>query len=90
MILFELICDPTTISEEAKTDSAKYNEEEQIDTTKSGTKLYLHQPIVAEEIKQEVPMTFGVPDSVLIAHDIDPSVLEFLPEDMRIELLQPI
>ncbi len=34
MILFELMCEPTTIMKEAKTDSAKYNQKEQIDTTK--------------------------------------------------------
>lgn len=48
------------------------------------------EPIVAEEIKEEEPMTFGVPNSVLIAHNIDPSVLEFLPEEMRIELMSSI
>ena len=37
--------------------------------------LQLNQNIVAEEIKQEEQMTLGVPNIVLIAHDIDPSVL---------------
>ena len=43
-----------------------------------------------EEMKEAEPMTFGVPNSVLSAQGIDPSVLEFVPEDMRIELLRGI
>lgn len=30
-------------------------------------------------------MTYGFPNSVLIAHGIDPEILEYLPEDMRAE-----
>jgi len=51
------------------------------------------QPLPAEpveEMKEAEPMTFGVPNSVLEAQGIDPSVLEFLPEDMRTELLRGI
>lgn len=35
-------------------------------------------------------MTFGFPNSVLIAHDIEPDILQDLPEDMRTELLSTI
>lgn len=35
-------------------------------------------------------MTFGIPNSVLIAHDYDPEILHELPEDVRAEILSSI
>ena len=35
-------------------------------------------------------MTYGIPNSVLAAHEIDPEILQDLPEDMRVELLSTI
>ena len=35
-------------------------------------------------------MTFGYPNSILIAHDIDPEILHELPEDLRAELLSTV
>jgi hypothetical protein len=35
-------------------------------------------------------MTYGIPNSVLLANDIDPSILDDLPEDLRAELLSTI
>jgi hypothetical protein len=35
-------------------------------------------------------MSFGFPHSFLQANDIDPEMLEFLPEDMRIEILSGV
>ena len=35
-------------------------------------------------------MTFGIPNSVLIAHDYDPDILHELPEDVRAEILNSI
>ena len=35
-------------------------------------------------------MAYGFPVSVLQAHDIEPEVLDDLPEDMRAELLSTI
>jgi len=35
-------------------------------------------------------MTFGYPNSVLIAHDLDPAILNELPEELRAELLSSI
>ena len=50
-----------------------------------------------EEAKQETsaevnaaedePTTYGYPNSLLIANEIDPEILGMLPEDMRAELL---
>jgi hypothetical protein len=50
----------------------------------------------AEEAKAEQPaeededMTFGYPNSLLIANDIAPAVLECLPEETRAEVLSQI
>jgi len=35
-------------------------------------------------------MTFGIPNSVLLANDVSPEVLHDLPEEMRVELLSTI
>lgn len=35
-------------------------------------------------------MTYGFPNSLLIANDIEPSMLNEIPEDMRNELLDSI
>lgn len=35
-------------------------------------------------------MTFGYPNSLLIANDIEPAVLESLPAELRVEVLSQI
>jgi len=40
-------------------------------------------------IEQE-PMTCGIPNSVLLAHDIDPVILIDLPEDIQASVLSEI
>ena len=35
-------------------------------------------------------MSFGFPNSVLLAHDISPEILMDLPEEMRAELLSTV
>jgi len=35
-------------------------------------------------------MSFGYPNSVLIENDIDPEILNDLPEEVRVELLSTI
>jgi|LauGreDrversion4_2_1035121.scaffolds.fasta_scaffold102538_1 hypothetical protein len=35
-------------------------------------------------------MTFGIPNSVLLAHNIDPQILHEIPDDMRDELLSSV
>lgn len=35
-------------------------------------------------------MTFGYPNSLLREHDIEPSVLYEVPEEMRVEILSTI
>jgi hypothetical protein len=52
----------------------------------------------AEEVKaeenqaaqEEEAMTFGYPNSLLLANDIEPAVLESLPEELRVEVLSQI
>ena len=46
---------------------------------------------VKEEVKQEEEATtFGFPNALLIANDIEPSMLAELPEEMRTEVLAPL
>ena len=45
---------------------------------------------VKEEVKQEEEMTFGFPNALLLANDIEPSMLAELPEELRTELLAPL
>lgn len=49
------------------------------------------QPVIveAEPVDQEA-FTFGYPNSVLLAHEIDPEILHDLPEEVRVELLSTI
>ena len=52
----------------------------------------------AEEVKaeenqaaqEEEAMTFGYPNSLLLANDIEPAVLESLQEELRVEVLSQI
>ena len=41
-------------------------------------------------MKQEEETTFGFPNALLIANDIEPSMLAELPEEMRTEVLAPL
>jgi hypothetical protein len=44
-----------------------------------------------EEIKvQDEPLTYGIPNSVLLAQGVDPEMLAVLPEDVRAEVLSTI
>ncbi len=38
----------------------------------------------------EEPSSYGIPHSVLFAHDIDPAMLDDLPEELRDELIASI
>lgn len=44
--------------------------------------------VQADEVAE--PSTYGIPNAVLIAHDIDPEILQDLPEDVRQELLSTV
>ena len=52
------------------------------------------QKQVAEEENQQPPedveMTFGYPNSILLENDIDPQMLDMLPEEIRVEILSSI
>ena len=41
-------------------------------------------------MQQQEPESYGVPNSYLIANEIEPSILEFLPEEDREAILQPL
>lgn len=45
---------------------------------------------VAAPVNDEEEMTYGYPNSLLLANEIEPDVLEFLPEDTRVEILSAI
>ena len=48
------------------------------------------QVVDQQQLVEQEPHTFGYPNSVLIANDIDPEILNDLPEDVRVELLSTI
>lgn len=48
------------------------------------------EPVAAANDAEEEAMTYGYPNTLLLANDIQPDVLEFLPEDTRVEVLSAI
>lgn len=48
------------------------------------------QPAQAQAQEEQEPMTLGIPNSVLLANDIDPAILIDLPEELQATVLSEI